>query len=70
MTDTPDLTAIADEIAREFLPDTGPCAFCDKPASHRVADAIVDRVLAMLAQPTKNSSSTKGSPGEIAVSDD
>jgi len=36
------------EIGREFLPDTGLCLVCETglPASHRVADAIVERVLA------------------------
>jgi len=45
-----DRERIANHIAVEYLPDTGPCAFCDSEvgARHRVADAIVDEVLALL----------------------
>ncbi len=41
-------TAVSAEIGREFLPDTGPCEICGSglPASHRVADAIIEKVLA------------------------
>jgi hypothetical protein len=46
----PDRERIANRIALEYLPDTGPCAFCDSEAGarHRVADAIVDEVLAFV----------------------
>jgi hypothetical protein len=46
----PDRERIANRIAIEYLTDTGPCAFCDSEvgARHRVADAIVDEVLAAL----------------------
>lgn len=54
---TIDRRAIANRIATEYLPDTGPCAFCDSKigARHRLADAIVDEVLGALepAEPTE-----------------
>lgn len=46
----PDYEALSNEIALEFLPDTGPCGFCDSEigARHRIADAIVGRILGAL----------------------
>ena len=43
--------AIADRVAREWLPDTGPCGLCGDTvtgARHRVADAIVEYVITEL----------------------
>ena len=42
------------EAVVEYLPDSGPCLICNTglPAAHRVADSIVDAVVAANAAPT------------------
>ena len=48
----PQHQAIADQIAKEWLPDTGPCRVCGDTvtgARHRVADAIVAFMVTKLA---------------------
>lgn len=44
------MASVANRVAQEFLPDTGPCLACDHTlgARHRVADAIVELVITAL----------------------